>query len=73
MQNAIKQLEGIVHQLVAAHRNNFLQHVADVTDQRLIVLDIPLLFEVHGEAQVASVRLILSSPVSPSAFVQECT
>ena len=52
MQDAIKQLEDIVHPLVAAHRNNFLQHVADAIDQRLIVLDIPLLFEVHGEDQV---------------------
>ena len=53
VQDAIKQLEGIVHPLVAAHRHNFLQHLADATDQRLIVLDIPLLFEVHGEDQVA--------------------
>ncbi len=52
MQENIKRLESIVHPLVAAHRQRFLQGIAKKGHERLVVLDIPLLFETHGEDQV---------------------
>ena len=52
MQEGIKKLERIVHPLVADHRQKFLHHIAKKADQNLVVLDIPLLFETHGEDQV---------------------
>ena len=48
------KLESIVHPLVAVHRERFLQSVAATTGQNLVVLDIPLLFETHGEDQVSA-------------------
>ena len=52
VQEGIKKLESIVHPLVAKHRQCFLQRIAEKPDQKLVVLDIPLLFETHGEDQV---------------------
>lgn len=44
---ALKKLESIVHPLVAAERDRFLQFHRD-NGQELVVLDIPLLFETGG-------------------------
>ena len=52
MQENIRKLESIVHPLVAKHRHSFLQSVAEQTSQKLVVLDIPLLFETKGENEV---------------------
>jgi dephospho-CoA kinase len=53
----IKKLEDIVHPLVAAHRQAFLKEM----DTPLVVLDMPLLFEIGAEDQVSSV-LVVSAP-----------
>lgn len=52
LQENIRRLESIVHPLVAEHRHSFLQSVAEQTSQKLVVLDIPLLFETKGEHEV---------------------
>lgn len=55
--SVLKQIEQIVHPLVAAHRKGFLnQQTADV-----VVLDIPLLFELGSEA-LCSYTLVVSAP-----------
>lgn len=46
--NLLKQIEGLVHPLVALDRASFRN---DHADAGLIVLDIPLLFETGGDAQ----------------------
>lgn len=51
LQENIRKLESIVHPLVAKHRQAFLQ---SVTEQRLVVLDIPLLYETKGENEVTT-------------------
>ncbi len=45
---AIRQIESIVHPLVADDRATFLNETSD----RIIILDIPLLFETGGDAQM---------------------
>ncbi|KAL0026523.1 hypothetical protein WJX77_004669 [Trebouxia sp. C0004] len=54
-EEGIKKLESIVHPLVTIHRQKFLQSIAD---QKLVVLDIPLLFETHGEDQTDGVAVV---------------
>lgn len=61
---ALKRLEAIVHPLVRAAERDFLaRHRRART--RLVVLDIPLLFETHGES-----RCDLVAVVSAPAFLQ---
>ena len=55
---ALKQIETIVHPLVAQDRNNF---IAQHQDAPLIVLDIPLLFEGGGE-KAFDATLVVSAP-----------
>ena len=53
-----KALEAIMHPLVFAARREFLQrHIA----RPLVILDIPLLFETHGEKRVDGV-IVVSAP-----------
>jgi dephospho-CoA kinase len=52
---AMKALEAIVHPAVAEERKAFL---ADHADAPLVVLDIPLLFETGGDAQVDKVAVV---------------
>ena len=55
--NVLKQIEQVVHPLVAAHRIGFLERqTADV-----VVLDIPLLFELGSEA-LCSYTIVVSAP-----------
>ncbi|MEW5317425.1 MAG: hypothetical protein WDW38_008721 [Sanguina aurantia] len=58
---AMVQLENIVHPLVAAQRNLFLQQVAS-QGRPLAVLDVPLLFESGGETHVDFVAVVGASP-----------
>lgn len=55
---ALKQIESVVHPLVAQNRMDFLTTHANAP---LIVLDIPLLFETGGDALCSS-TLVVSAP-----------
>jgi dephospho-CoA kinase len=57
---AIKRLEAIVHPLVRESETRFLAAAA-AQGARLVVLDIPLLFETGGEARVDAV-VVVSAP-----------
>lgn len=57
-EEGIKKLESIVHPLVTTHRQKFLRSTAEQADQKLVVLDIPLLFETHGEDQTDGVAVV---------------
>ena len=59
---AMKQLEGIVHPLVAADRDAFLA-AARRAGHKVAVLDIPLLFEIGGDADVDAI-VVVSVPES---------
>ncbi|MDO9525063.1 MAG: dephospho-CoA kinase [Gemmobacter sp.] len=56
---ALGQIEAIVHPLVAADRAEFIAE----TDADIIVLDIPLLFETGGEAQMDA-TLTVTAPAA---------
>jgi dephospho-CoA kinase len=57
---AIKQLEAIVHPLVRASTQRFIEAQAN-RGARVIVLDVPLLFETGGEKSVDAV-VVVSAP-----------
>ncbi len=57
---ALRRLEGLVHPAVAQARGLFLKH-ADAAGRRLVVVDVPLLFETGGEANVDLV-IVVSAP-----------
>jgi dephospho-CoA kinase len=57
---AIKRLEAIVHPLVRESETRFLAAAA-AQGARIVVLDIPLLFETGGEARVDAV-VVVSAP-----------
>ena len=57
---AIKQLEAIVHPLVRAVSDRFVSE-NEARGARVIVLDIPLLFETGGESRVDAV-VVVSAP-----------
>ena len=59
---ALRRLEGIVHPAVAQARGQFLSR-AEAAGRRLIVADVPLLFETGGEANVDLV-IVVSAPKS---------
>ena len=54
---AMKRLEAIVHPLVAADRDAFLDS-AKRAGQKVAVLDIPLLFEIGGDAEVDAIVVV---------------
>jgi dephospho-CoA kinase len=60
----LKRLEAILHPLVGASRDRFLAEAARA-GERVVVLDVPLLFETGGEARCDAV-----SVVSAPAFIQ---
>jgi dephospho-CoA kinase len=59
--DAIRRLEAIVHPLVRAVSQRFLQDQA-ARGARVIVLDIPLLFETGGEKNVDAVVVVSAPP-----------
>jgi len=59
---ALKRLETIVHPLVAQERDAFLAQSAK-DNQPVVVLDIPLLFEIGGTAMVDAV-VVVTAPES---------
>jgi dephospho-CoA kinase len=59
-QEALKRLEGLVHPAVAEARAQFLQRAA-AAGRRLVIIDVPLLFETGGEANVDLV-VVVSAP-----------
>ena len=61
---ALRQLEAIVHPLVGQRQKAFLRRAA-LAGEKLVVLDIPLLFEGLGERRVDA-TLVVSAP----AFLQ---
>ena len=59
---ALRRLEGLVHPAVAEARAQFLERAA-AAGRRLVVVDVPLLFETGGEAGVDLV-IVVSAPES---------
>ena len=57
---ALRQLEAIVHPLVGGHQRDFL-HKAAAAGAKMVVLDIPLLFETEGHKRV-DVTVVVSAP-----------
>jgi dephospho-CoA kinase len=57
---AFRTLEGIVHPLVRAAAGRFLRE-AEAKGARMVVLDIPLLFETGGEGRVDAI-VVVSAP-----------
>ena len=57
---ALKRLEAIVHPLVGAARSKFLSD-AETNDAPIVLLDIPLLFEIGGEAR-CNALVVVSAP-----------
>lgn len=62
---ALKALEGILHPLIRAARNDFIRN-CQRAGFALVVLDIPLLFETDGQKQCDKVAV-----VSAPAFIQK--
>ena len=58
---ALKKLERIVHPLVAEDRDSFVRHNRKA-GKRLVVLDIPLLFETGGAELVDKVVVVTADP-----------
>jgi dephospho-CoA kinase len=57
----LKRLEAIIHPLVRAESEAFLQTHREA-NAPLVVLDIPLLFETHGEDRVGKIVVVSTSP-----------
>jgi dephospho-CoA kinase len=66
--DAIKRLEAIVHPLVRAATQRFTQEQA-AKGARVILLDIPLLFETGGETNVDAVVVVSAPPAVQRARV----
>jgi dephospho-CoA kinase len=60
---AIKQLEQIVHPLLGASRQKFLED-AERSGAPVVVMDIPLLFETGGEKRVDAVVVVSTDPAT---------
>ena len=58
---AIKQLEQIVHPMLGASRQRFLEE-AERSGAPVVVMDIPLLFETGGEKRVDAVVVVSTAP-----------
>ncbi|HWL81714.1 MAG TPA: dephospho-CoA kinase [Roseomonas sp.] len=65
---ALNRLEAIVHPLVRAEERRFLGR-ARRAGRRLVVLDIPLLFETGGEARCDAVVVVSAPPAVQRARV----
>ena len=62
---AIKQLEQIVHPMLGASRQKFLEE-AERSGAPVVVMDIPLLFETGGEKRVDAVVVVSTDPGDPA-------
>jgi dephospho-CoA kinase len=60
--DALKRLESIVHPLVGAHRQSFFDRARAAND-RVVVLDVPLLFETGGDKAMDAVAVV-SAPAA---------
>src|SRR5215475_15814869 len=69
-QAALKRLEAIVHPLVQASERRFLAE-AEARGEKVVVLDIPLLFETGGEERVDAVVVVSAPPQVQRARVLE--
>ncbi len=58
---AIKRLEGIVHPMLGASRQKFLQD-AERAGAPVAVVDVPLLYETGGERRVDAVVVVTTTP-----------
>lgn len=58
---AMKQLEQIVHPMLRAHQQRFLDD-ADRAGAPIAVLDVPLLFETGGDKRVDAVVVVTTTP-----------
>jgi len=58
---AMKQLAQIVHPMLGASRKKFFDD-AEASGQRVVVVDVPLLFETGGEKRVDAVVVVTTSP-----------
>jgi dephospho-CoA kinase len=58
---AMKQLEGIVHPMLGASRQKFLDD-AERSGAAVAVVDVPLLFETGGEKRVDAVVVVSTTP-----------
>src|SRR6266487_7000520 len=58
---AIKRLEQIVHPMLGASRQKFLDD-AEASGARVVLMDIPLLFETGGEKRVDAVVVVTTTP-----------
>ncbi|MFZ0600768.1 MAG: dephospho-CoA kinase [Roseiarcus sp.] len=59
---ALQRLEGLVHPAVAEARSRFLE-AASAAGKRIVLVDVPLLFETGGDANVDLV-IVVSAPES---------
>jgi dephospho-CoA kinase len=59
-ETALKRLQGVIHPAVAKARKEFVYN-ARLARRQLVVLDIPLLFETGGEAEV-DIVVVVSAP-----------
>ncbi len=58
---AMAELEGLIHPLVASERDAFLEKTR-AAGRRLVILDIPLLFEVGADRDVHAVIVVSTTP-----------
>jgi dephospho-CoA kinase len=58
---AIRQLEGIVHPMLGASRQKFLED-AERSGATVAVVDVPLLYETGGEKRVDAVVVVTTTP-----------
>jgi dephospho-CoA kinase len=58
---AMKRLEGIVHPMLGASRQRFLEE-AERSGARIAVVDVPLLYETGGEKRVDAVVVVTTTP-----------
>jgi dephospho-CoA kinase len=58
---AMKRLEGIVHPMLGASRQRFLDE-AERSGARIAVVDVPLLYETGGEKRVDAVVVVTTTP-----------
>jgi len=58
---AIRRLEGIVHPMLRAYHQKFLEE-AELSGAPVAVMDVPLLFETGGDKRVDAVVVVTTSP-----------